>query len=98
RWWCAGFASPVLFGAFALWVVLAALPGYRHTLRDFGPAYRDPKPITWAERISPADAHLLALDTVLARWKTQVPSAGTQPRLVIVAVDGGGIRAATWAV
>ena len=98
RWWCAGFASPVLFVAFAVWVLLAALPGYRHTLRDFKAAYDDPKPITWGDRISPASANLIPPAEALTNWKTRVPTAGSQPRLVIVAVDGGGIRAATWAV
>jgi hypothetical protein len=98
RWWCAGFATTALFAAFAVWVLLAALPGYRHTLRDFEAAYHDPKPITWGDRIAPASANLLAPAEVLANWKTRVPSVAGQPRLVIVAVDGGGIRAATWAV
>ncbi len=98
RWWCAGFTTTALFGAFAIWVALAALPGYRHTLRDFQAAYDDPKPVTWSDRISPAEANLLPSAEVLASWKSRVPSVANHPRLVIVAVDGGGIRAATWAV
>jgi hypothetical protein len=98
RWWCAGFATIALFAAFAVWVLLAAAPGYRHTLRDFEAAYHDPKPITWGNRVSPAMANLLPPAEVLANWKARVPSVAGQPRLVIVAVDGGGIRAATWAV
>lgn len=98
RWWCAGFATTALFLAFLTWVLLAALPGYRHTLRDFKDAYDDPKPITWGDRISAASARLLPPAHVLGRWKARVPSAAAQPRLIVVAVDGGGIRAATWAV
>jgi hypothetical protein len=79
-----------VFGALvAAWVVLASWGPYRHTLYDLRDEYKRPVPVT--VRVDGA-AGLLDSRVVLESWTP----FGRQKPLVVLALDGGGIRAATW--
>jgi hypothetical protein len=75
-------------GLVVVWVALAAWGPYRHTLYDLRHEYDRPVPATVRPTGYPA---LLDSTAVLQAWG----QGGPKP-LVVLAVDGGGIRAATW--
>jgi hypothetical protein len=81
RFWLLAFG-------FAAWVGLAAWGPYRHTLYDLQDAYKAPVPVSVTPSPNPALIKDLA---ALEAW-----SGGAQKPLVVLAVDGGGVRAATW--
>jgi hypothetical protein len=91
RWWREGsrwlWFTVIVVG----WVAAAGSLSYRHTLLDLRDEYRRPVPIT----LRPA-SNLALLDSAatIAAWA----ETGRSGPLVVLAVDGGGIRAATWIV
>jgi hypothetical protein len=90
RWWAEERKLAWFAGALGAWVALAAAFPYRHTLTGLDAEYDSPVPITVRPPANPA---LLGGADTLAAWARE----GRRP-LVVLAVDGGGIRAATWTV
>jgi Patatin-like phospholipase len=91
RWWAEDDRFLWFFGIIGGWITLAGAGPYRHTLFDLRNEYRDPVPIT----VRPPPNHeLLDSATTIESWA----AGGRSGPLVVLAVDGGGIRAATWII
>ncbi len=91
RWWSNGgrlFWFPAIVVA---WIALAAIGPYRHTLVALSDEYSSPVPVTSRAR---PNGDLLDSGVTIGAWAAR---GGSGP-LVVLAVDGGGIRAATWIV
>ena len=91
RWWAEEEKFAWFTAIAGAWVVLAAVGPYRHTLLDLEDEYASPVPITVR---APSTSALLDSSATIAAWA----SDGQRKPLVVLAVDGGGIRAATWIV
>lgn len=91
RWWAEDYRFLWFIGIIGAWVVLAAWGQNRHTLLALRDEYEHPVPVTVRP---PPNARLLDSGETVGAWGAQ---GGRRP-LVVVAVNGGGIRSATWAV
>lgn len=89
KYFFAGRTFGLLTGFVVAFVALNSLGGHRLPNLDY---YRRTGVRAWA-RASPQP--LLQPDEHLNAWKAR--RGGARPPLVVVAVDGGGIRAAVWA-
>ena len=72
--------------------------GARHRLD--GLDYAAPVELTATDQTTTQRARLLDQTEVLDAWRTQAQaqSPGRKPKLAVVAVSGGGLRAATWSM
>lgn len=91
RWWGEENRVWLFAGIVGFWVVLAAWGPYRHTLYDIRHEYERAVPVTVRPLPNP---NLLDSAATMEAWGR---NGGRRP-LVVLAVDGGGIRAATWIV
>jgi hypothetical protein len=74
---------------------LAEALGTSHPAFEERPEPNDPRAVK--SRYDEADRALLRLELLrLERWKEQAARGGKRPRLAVVAVSGGGARAALW--
>jgi hypothetical protein len=90
---------PLLLIVLTLGVLANSLPKYKLRFPGLESAYRAPVVL---DALAPAPSapavELLAIPAVLDTWRNRVSAAGAgdQPKLAVVAVSGGGIRAAVW--
>ena len=87
------------FGAVALvcglWAALQTAGGHRLPLPSLDALYRNARPAAELAAPLPSAPALLGDAGVLAAWRAKFPQS-PKPLLIVLAIDGGGSRAALW--